>query len=34
VISGCFALIIAVITVSSQTIKTAVSNPVDALKYE
>ncbi|RLC50124.1 MAG: hypothetical protein DRH79_08065 [Candidatus Cloacimonadota bacterium] len=34
IISGCFALLIAIITVSFQTIKTAVSNPVDALKYE
>jgi len=33
-ISGCFALLIAIITVSFQTIKTAISNPVDALKYE
>jgi len=33
-ISGCFALFIAIITVSFQTIKTAISNPVDALKYE
>jgi len=32
--SGCFALLIAIITVSFQTIKTAISNPVDALKYE
>ncbi|RLC47620.1 MAG: hypothetical protein DRI23_11145, partial [Candidatus Cloacimonadota bacterium] len=34
IISGCFALLIAIVTVSFQTIKTAVSNPVDALKYE
>lgn len=34
VISGCFALLIAILTVSSQTIKTAISNPVKALKYE
>jgi len=34
IISGCFALLIAIITVSFQTIKTALSNPVDALKYE
>jgi len=33
-ISGCFALLIAIITVSFQTIKTAISNPVDTLKYE
>jgi len=33
-ISGCFALLIAIITVSFQTIKTAISNPVEALKYE
>jgi putative ABC transport system permease protein len=33
-ISGFFALMIAIITVSFQTIKTAISNPVDALKYE
>lgn len=34
IISGCFALFIAIITVSFQTIRTAVSNPVEALKYE
>ena len=34
IISGCFALFVAVITVSFQTIKTAIANPVDALKYE
>jgi putative ABC transport system permease protein len=34
IISGCFALLIAVVTVSFQTIRTAISNPVEALKYE
>ncbi len=34
IISGCFALLVAIITVSFQTIKTAISNPVEALKYE
>ncbi|MBN1326916.1 MAG: ABC transporter permease [Candidatus Cloacimonetes bacterium] len=33
-VSGCFALLLAIITVSFQTIKTAVANPVKALKYE
>jgi len=33
-ISGFFALVISIITVGSQTIKTARSNPVNALKYE
>jgi len=32
--SGCMALIIAIFTVSFQTIKTAISNPVKALKSE
>ncbi|MCD4693294.1 MAG: ABC transporter permease [Calditrichales bacterium] len=32
--SGAVALIVALITVSSQAIKAALSNPVDALKYE
>ncbi|MFC1887209.1 ABC transporter permease [Candidatus Cloacimonadota bacterium] len=34
ILAGVFALLIAIITVSFQTIKTARSNPVDALKYE
>ncbi|MCF7794610.1 MAG: ABC transporter permease [Candidatus Cloacimonetes bacterium] len=34
IISGLFALSISIITVSSQTIKTARSNPVKTLKYE
>jgi len=34
IISGCFALLIAIFTVSFQTIRTALSNPVNALKYE
>lgn len=33
-ISAGFSLLIAIITVSSQTIKTAMANPVKALKYE
>ncbi len=34
IISGLLALVIALVTVGYQTIKTANSNPVDALKYE
>ncbi len=34
IISGFFALLIAIVTVSFQTIKTARANPVNALKYE
>ena len=34
IVSGLFALAISIVTVSSQTIKTARANPVDALKYE
>ena len=33
-VSGGLALIIALITVSVQTIKTATANPVESLKYE
>ena len=32
--SGIAALLIAIITVSSQAVKAALSNPVDSLKYE
>ncbi len=34
IISAAISLLIAIITVSSQTIKTARANPVKALKYE
>jgi len=33
-ISGCLALIIAVLTVSLQAIKTAIANPIESLRYE
>jgi putative ABC transport system permease protein len=34
IISGCLALVIAAVTISAQTIKAALLNPVEALKYE
>ena len=34
VIAGLVALLIAVLTVSSQAIKAALANPIDALRYE
>jgi putative ABC transport system permease protein len=34
ILSGCSALIIAVIAVSTQAIKAAIANPVEALRYE
>jgi len=34
VLAGCVALIIALITISTQTIKAALSNPVESLRYE
>ncbi len=33
-LSGAFAMVIALVTVSSQALKAAVSNPIDALRYE
>jgi putative ABC transport system permease protein len=34
ILSGVAALAVAVITISSQTIKAAISNPVKSLRYE
>ncbi len=34
VLSGCLALIIAVLTISTQTIKAALANPANSLRYE
>jgi putative ABC transport system permease protein len=34
ILSGCLALFIAFVTVSYQTIKAAIANPTDSLKYE
>ena len=34
ILSGCLALLIALLTVSSQAIRAATANPVDVLKYE
>ncbi len=34
ILAGCIALMIALLTVSSQAIKAAIANPIDSLKYE
>jgi putative ABC transport system permease protein len=33
-LSGVIALVIALVTISTQTIKAAIANPVKSLKYE